>query len=169
MFKISFDFDEITQKISNIKVISEKPKVVDLTNPTLLVLDNKLQLSESAINILNVTAGERIAVTYWQDNTNNTIFPVIGKSEIFTDKNDGNRVTQSNTVSFRGKQRETLLIYGNQFTLEEFKTGIFKLVPILEDNSETETIIEAEQELENIQDLEEEMIDETFDFDDLPF
>lgn len=64
MFKISFDFDETTKKISNIKVVSETPKVLDLTNPMLHVLDNKLQLSESAMNLIGVTANERVTITY---------------------------------------------------------------------------------------------------------
>ena len=55
MFKISFDFDETTKKISNIKVVSDTPKEVDLTNPTLLVLDNKLKLSNGNSITINYT------------------------------------------------------------------------------------------------------------------
>lgn len=169
MFKISFDFDETTKKISNIKVVSEEIKEVDLSNPVMLVLDNKLKLSDSAINLLNAKANDRIAINYWMVNNEET-FPVIGKSEVFTDPDGGNRLTQTNTVSFRGKQRETLLMYGDQFKLEEFKDGMFKLVSITSINDEEETIVEAEQELEIVQDvLEEEIVDEMFDFDDLPF
>ena len=123
MFKISFDFDETTKKISNIKVVSDTPKEVDLTNPTLLVLDNKLKLSDSAIALLNATANDRIAINYWPVNNEET-FPVIGRAEVFTDRDGGNRLTQTNTVSFRGRQRDTLLIYGDQFTLEEFKNEV---------------------------------------------
>lgn len=169
MFKISFDFDETTKKVSNIKVVSDTPKEVDLTNPTLLVLDNKLKLSDSAIALLNATANDRIAINYWPVNNEET-FPVIGRAEVFTDKDGGNRLTQTNTVSFRGRQRDTLLIYGDQFTLEEFKDGMFKLVPIKSVNDETQVLNEAEEDLEIVQNvLDEEIIDETFDFDDLPF
>ena len=49
-------------------------------------------------------------------------FPVIGKSELFTDSTGGNRLTKSNTVSFRGTQREILLEYGKSFKLEPFKS-----------------------------------------------
>jgi hypothetical protein len=124
MFKISFDFDETTKKISNIKVVSETPKVLDLTNPTLHVLENKLQLSESAVNLLGATANDRVTITYWQTDSGDHV-PIIGKSEVFTDKNGGNRLTQSNTISFRGAQRDTLLMYGDAFKVEEFKDGMF--------------------------------------------
>lgn len=169
MFKISFDFDETTKRVSNIKVVSETPKEIDLSNPTLSVLDNKLKLSGSAISLLNAKANDRLAINYWMVNNEET-FPVIGKAEVFTDRDGGNRLTQTNTVSFRGRQRDTLLLYGDQFTLEEFKDGMFKLVPIKSTNDEIENIVEAEENLEIVQDvLDEEMIDETFDFDDLPF
>lgn len=169
MFKISFDFDETTKKISNIKVVSEEIKEVDLSNPKMLVLDNKLKFSDSAIQLLNAKANDRIAINYWMVNNEET-FPVVGKSEVFTDPDGGNRLTQTNTVSFRGKQRETLLMYGDQFTLEAFKDGMFKLVSVKSINDETQVINDAQKDLEIVQDvLEEEMFDETFDFDDLPF
>lgn len=168
MFKISFDFDETTKKISNIKVVSETPKVLDLTNPTLHVLDNKLQLSESAINLIGVLPNERVTITYWQ-NEDGSHTPIIGKSETFTDKDGGNRVTQSNTISFRGRQRDTLLMYGDAFKVEEFKDGMFWLTPIKSEDNTEDLQIENEDllELSNISD--EEMIIEQDDFDDLPF
>lgn len=169
MFKISFDFDETTKKISNIKVVSEEIKEVDMSNPTMLVLDNKLKFSDSAIQLLNAKANDRIAINYWMVNNEET-FPVVGKSEVFTDPDGGNRLTQTNTVSFRGRQRETLLVYGDQFTLEAFKDGMFKLVSVKSINDETQVINDAQKDLEIVQDvLEEEIFDETFDFDDLPF
>ena len=100
----------------------------------------------------------------WRDQTGEVF------NEVFTDKDGGNRLTQTNTVSFRGRQRDTLLIYGDQFSLEEFKDGMFKLVPIKSVNDETQVLNEAEEDLEIVQNvLDEEIIDETFDFDDLPF
>jgi flagellar motor switch protein FliG len=47
---------------------------------------------------------------------------------------------------------------------------MFKLVPIKSVNDETQVLNEAEEDLEIVQNvLDEEIIDETFDFDDLPF
>ena len=54
---------------------------------------------------------------------------------MFTDPTGGNALSKSNTVSFRGNQRTVLLEYGNLFKLEPFKEGMFKLVPIINDDN----------------------------------
>ena len=160
MFTISFDFDETTKKVTNIKVVS-----IDKTLPTsdnyLEVQDNKLKLGKEAITLLEATSGDRIQVNYWTINNQET-FPVIGKSATFTDPTGGNALSKSNTISFRGNQRTVLLEYGNMFKLESFKDGMFKLVPITNEES-----LEKEQkELDDLNMLGNEIIDE---FDDLPF
>lgn len=43
---------------------------------------------------------------------------------MFTDRLDGNRLTKTGTVSFRGEKRTTLLEFGTYFNLEEFKDNI---------------------------------------------
>ena len=80
---------------------------------------------------------------------------------MFTDPTGGNALSKSNTVSFRGNQRTVLLEYGNLFKLEPFKEGMFKLVPIINDNIEQE-----QKELDNLNMIGDEIADE---FDDLPF
>lgn len=67
MFKISFDFDESTHKVSNIKVIEKQELVEELEQYgeyDLQVLDNKIQLTSEAINRLGVIVGDRIAINY---------------------------------------------------------------------------------------------------------
>ena len=160
MFTISFDFDETTKKVTNLKVVS-----IDKTLPTsdnyLEVQDNKLKLGKEAIILLEANSGDRIQVNYWTVNNQET-FPVIGKSGVFTDPTGGNALSKSNTVSFRGNQRAVLLEYGNLFKLEPFKEGMFKLVPIINNDN-----IEQEQkELDNLNMIGDEIADE---FDDLPF
>lgn len=49
---------------------------------------------------------------------------------MFTDSDNGNRLTKSKTISFKGQQRTVLLEYGNLFKIEDFKENIYKLVPI---------------------------------------
>ena len=156
MFTISFDFDEVTKKVSNMKVTSVN-KTAPPSDNYVEVQENKIVLGKEAINLLEAKSGDRIQVNYWQVNNEET-FPVIGKSGIFTDPNGGNSLTKSNTVSFRGNQRTVLLEYGKLFKLESFKEGIFKLVPI----SEQIDVLEVEkEELEDINNME--------DFDYLPF
>jgi hypothetical protein len=93
----------------------------------LAVLENKLMLSQEAVDILEASAGDRIAINYVQV-TNQETFPVIGKSDSFVDPNSGNKLTKSNTVSFRGIQRDMLSKYGTNFNLELYKNKMYKLV-----------------------------------------
>lgn len=142
MFTISFDFDETTKKVQNLKVVSLEPGL-----PTVQVLENKLQLSQAAIELIGAKTGDRLAINYWTVNNKET-FPIIGKSEVFTDEDAGTKLTKSRTLSYRGQQMDVLKIYGNNFKLESFKEGMFKLVPIKEDNLETELI-----DLENTENI----------------
>lgn len=90
------------------------------------VLENKLVLTQDAVNLLNASSGDRIAINYVQISNQET-FPVIGKSDVFVDPNSGNKLTKSNTVSFRGVQRTMLATYGTTFELEIYKNKMFKL------------------------------------------
>lgn len=140
MFTISFDFDETTKKIKNLKVVSIEPGL-----PTVQALENKLQLSPSAIELIGVKAGDRLSINYWTVNNRET-FPLIGKAETFNE--EGTKLTKSNTISYRGQQMEVLNMYGSNFTIEPFKEGMFKLVPIKEDLLDSEMI-----DLENTENL----------------
>ena len=150
MLKISFDLDEVTKKISNLKVVSISNEVLE--SATIEVLDNKLKLSKAAVDMLGAAANDKVTINYWTVD-NELTFPVIGKAEAFTDSDGGNRLTRSNTISYRGQQRDILLEYGSLFTLESFKDGIFKLnkVKIEDDSLNNETI--DLQDLDNMQDL----------------
>ena len=92
MLKISFNFDEVTKEVSNIKVISNSSNN-NLSQPVLSVLDNKLELSDSAVDLLNAIPNDRVAINYWMVNKSET-FPVIGKAEVFTCK-DGTLINIS--------------------------------------------------------------------------
>lgn len=112
-----------------------KLKYANINIPIIEVLDNKLILSPVAINTLQIIPGDRISVNYVQIN-NEITYPIISKSIVFGDSENGNKCSKSNTVSFKGNQRAILMQYGNLFTLEldnKFK-GAFKLVSINELN-----------------------------------
>lgn len=96
-------------------------------NCTVELTSNRLILSKECVSLLTLSPGDRVSIMYYTVD-NQTTFPLIGKSEIFTDAMDGNKLTKSNTVSFRGQQNEVLKLYGNFFCLEEFRTNVYKLV-----------------------------------------
>lgn len=170
MLNISFNFDEVTQKVSNLKVTSLSKVNLDEGEPLVQLMDNKLKLTPKTVEMIGAKVGDRIQVNYWTENNHNT-FPLIGRSEVFTDKEEGCKLTGSNTVSFRGNKNSTLKIYGNLFKLEPFKENMFKLVKVEEENDSMEN---EQKELEdlNTSEIDDEINDimsQAEDNDDLPF
>ena len=170
MINISFNFDEVTQKVSNLKVTSLSKINLDEGEPLVQLMDNKIKLTPKTVEMIGAKVGDRIQVNYWTENNHNT-FPLIGRSEVFTDKEEGCKLTGSNTVSFRGNKNSTLKIYGNLFKLEPFKDGMFKLVKVEEENDSMEN---EQKELEdlNSSEIDEEINDimsQAEDNQDLPF
>lgn len=170
MFNISFNFDEVTHKVSNLKVTSLSKVNLDEGEPLVQLMDNKIKLTPKTVEMIGAKVGDRIQVNYWTENNHNT-FPLIGRSEVFTDKEEGCKLTGSNTVSFRGNKNSTLKIYGNLFKLEPFKDGMFKLVKVEEENDSMEN---EQKELEdlNSSEIDEEINDimsQAEDNQDLPF
>ena len=170
MLNISFNFDEVTQKVSNLKVTSLSKVNLDESEPLVQLMDNKIKLTPKTIEMIGAKVGDRIQINYWTENNHNT-FPLIGRSEVFTDKEEGCKLTGSNTVSFRGNKNSTLKIYGNLFKLELFKENMFKLVKVEEENDSME---KEQKELEdlNSSEIDEEIkdiISQVEDSDDLPF
>lgn len=92
--------------------------------------DNKLIISDSTMNYLSINPGDRLSVNYVQNKEG--IYPVIGKSEMFSDPESGSKVTKSKTLSFRGLQNKILSRYGHLFTLEKdsIVAGVYKMTPV---------------------------------------
>lgn len=122
ILNISFDFDDSTHKINNLKVIEKQeiitPEIIISGDYDLQVLDNKIQLTSEAVKKLNASTKDRIAINYWYSGPNNA-YPIISKAEVFDDGVDGLMLTKSKTLSFRGEQRDILLKYGSVFLFEE--------------------------------------------------
>lgn len=178
MLRVSFEFDEVSQKISNLKV--ESANAIVNKSYDLLVDENKLELTSSAINKLGAIAGDRISVNYWTVD-NQTTYPIISKSEVFTDGADGNKLTKKGTISFKGQQRTSLLKFGSLFTFSEFKDkngevkdNVFILTPVDESSSQSENdftdVKESMEELDGrrVEDVMDEILGEDNE-DALPF
>lgn len=116
MFNIQFNFNPENQEITNLRVVNLDKDL----NLLVKIEDNKLVFTQDVINLLNVFPGERISINYYTISPEET-FPVIGRSELFTDASGGCKLTKSNTISFKGNQRQTLMEYGDFFTIEPFK------------------------------------------------
>lgn len=131
------------------------------TNPDpIITLDsNKLILTQGAVDLLQVCADCRVDIKYKKKDKK--AVPIIGTDAAFGTKS-GNKLTKSNTVSYRGAANEKLSAYGTTFKLEPTEDkGIYYLVgdKVREENSVPDEIIDIENELD-IESLDNINIDE---------
>lgn len=153
MFKISFEFDEVRKTVRNLKCELIKEEHLEVNSngkPIVEVEENKLLLSPEVIQLLGISPGDRVSINYTQL-SNELTMPLIARSEKFADREAGNKLTKSNTVSFKGKQRTLLLEYGSIFTLKESNTpGVYYLTSISDDNSTELASSDLSKETEEI-------------------
>lgn len=135
---VSFDFDSETDSVSNVtcivdgvekkkKTTKKVSKDVVLEEESLITLEeNKLVFNNKSIQDLGIIPESRIIIKYEKVGKNNV--PIIGTDTSFDEEGNGNKITKSNTVTYKGKQNTILSEYGNEFTIEPYKDGIFKLI-----------------------------------------
>lgn len=133
---------------------------VDANPDPIITLDsNKLILTQEAVDLLQVCADCRVDIKYKKKDKK--AVPIIGTDAAFGTKS-GNKLTKSNTVSYRGAANEKLSAYGTTFKLEPTEDkGIYYLVgdKVQEENSVPDEIIDIENELD-IESLDNINIDE---------
>lgn len=93
MLKVSFEFDEESKAVTNVKVVKVPSKYDNIDLPIVEIGDSKLIMSPKAVSLLSAQCGDRIAVNYIQKSNELTI-PVIGKAEVFSDPENGNKLTK---------------------------------------------------------------------------
>ena len=143
---------------------------VDANPDPIITLDsNKLILTQGAVDLLQVCADCRVDIKYKKKDKK--AVPIIGTDAAFGTK-AGNKLTKSNTVSYRGAANEKLSAYGTVFKLEPTEDkGIYYLIgdKVQESNPVPEEIIDIEKELDiealdNINIDEDDKDLEKFDF-----
>jgi len=153
---VTFNFDPETDLVSDVKCtvdgIEKKKKtttrkkdvVVELEDEALITLEtNKLCFNNKAMSILNPDASDRLVIKWIQEG--NVMLPIIGTDLAFGEEGSGNKLTKSNTMAYKGKANTVLAELDKEFTLGDYKEGIYKLVPKTERTSAGKTI-----ELKNI-------------------
>lgn len=179
---LTFDFDPVTNTYKELKseVVKDEIKVDPNEKPQLELFENKYHLNNAAMSVLHVTAGDRVDIRY--KIIDGIEVPLIGNNEAWGDKN-GNKITKSQTVSFRGSNNEQLSKYGSVFTLIDNGNGLFKLdggiipessqvvkdenIEIPTDDSLVEDIIEEadfEEDIKEEDDSKYELSDVDFNF-----
>lgn len=133
---------------------------VDANPDPIITLDsNKLILTQGAVDLLQVCADCRVDIKYKKKDKK--AVPIIGTDAAFGTK-AGNKLTKSNTVSYRGAANEKLSAYGTVFKLEPTEDkGIYYLIgdKVQESNPVPDEIIDIENELD-IESLDNINIDE---------
>ena len=109
-----------SSKSSSAKKVDENP------DPIVTLDSNKLILTQGAVDLLQVCEDCRIDIKY--ERKDKKAVPIIGTDAAFGTK-AGNKLTKSNTVSYRGAANDKLAAYGTVFRLEPTKNeGIYYLV-----------------------------------------
>lgn len=142
---------EIDTETGATSVISSKPikeSVEDTsTDPIIKLSKSSLILNVAAITLLNVQAGDYLAVTY--KSVGGTIIPQIEKP--LPGVETGNKLTKKGTISFRGDANKTLAEYGEEFkVVATAATDVFMLT--------NTSLVESSEKCDEID------IDKEFDF-----
>lgn len=116
----------VEKKTSTTKRSSSK-KTEESDESFLLREENKLTLSSKLVEELGAVYEDRIAIFY-EKTPEGITFPLIGLETSFPGKASGNKLTKTNTVACRGNSNSTLAEFGTRFSVEPYKTGLFKLV-----------------------------------------
>lgn len=182
---VTFDFDPETDTVTNVKCSVDgsvtKKKTTKSKSKTsiesdiieIIREDNKLVLSSKAAELLQVSPDDRIIIEYAKDKSKKPI-PIIGSDFAFDKEGQGNKLTKSLTVAYRGNANKILSEFGTTFSLEEYKEGLFRLI----DSSvivENDTDINLDEVIKNneadliVEDTEEIEIDEKLSVGNLKF
>jgi hypothetical protein len=159
--------EEITVDTATSTKRQAKPVKVEANIEPLITLDsNKLVLTTGAVDMMKICPDCRVDIKYKKKDK--VSVPVIGTDTAFGTKG-GNKLTKTNTVSFRGSANEKLAEYGSVFKLEPSEDeGIFYLIgDKMNKPIEDEAIdIEGELDLDSLEELD---IDDSSDLEGFDF
>ena len=119
--------DSASTKASKSSTVKKSTSKVDDNPEPLITLEaNKLVLTQGAVDALNPCEDCRIDIKYKKKDKK--LVPVIGTDAAFGTK-AGNKLTKTNTVSYRGAANDKLSAYGTVFRLEPTEEdGIFYMI-----------------------------------------
>ena len=165
--KYEMSVDTSTGEILETKLLSKKvdteeaaPKKSVEGSPKLVLESNKYVLTDSAMALMGVHPDDKLEIKYESSKELGKV-PIIGTIEAFGLKGGGNKISKSNSVSFRGSKNEELTKYGTEFDIipHPSKDGLFIL------KSKSSPVIEAAGD-ENIN-IEDEDSELDFNLDDI--
>lgn len=117
---------EVKKPTTTKKKKDEKP--AELEAEAIITLDTgKLIFNNKAVADMKLQHQDRVVVKY--EKIKGTLIPTIGKDIDQQSEGSGNKVTKTNTVSYRGTANAVLAAHGTEFGITEFKPGIWQLIP----------------------------------------
>lgn len=134
--------------VASAKKSTKSSKSDSNPDPIVTLESNKLVLTQGAVDLLQICEDCRVDIKY--EKKGKQAVPIIGTDSAFGTKG-GNKLTKSNTVSYRGAANEKLSAYGTVFKLEPTKNeGIYYLVgdKVQQPEPVPEEIINIENELD---------------------
>ena len=159
--------EEITVDTATSTKRQAKPVKVEANIEPMITLDsNKLVLTTGAVDMMKICPDCRVDIKYKKKDK--VSVPVIGTDAAFNTKG-GNKLTKTNTVSFRGSANDKLAEYGSVFKLEPSEDeGIFYLIGDKMNKPVEDEAIDIEGELD-LDSLEELDIDDSSDLEGFDF
>lgn len=126
--RVSFDFDPITCKVTNVTCegveqapSKRSPSKKKETSDKVQLKGSSLKLNEEVLSLLGLKVGDRVCIQYTND------APVLVNPATAGMEGGGNLITKSNSVVCRGKTAETLAKYGDEFSYTLQKEGFLLL------------------------------------------
>ena len=158
--------EEIVVDTSTKRQASKASAVEENKDPLITLDSNKLILTTGAVDMMKICSDCRVDIKYKKKDK--VSVPVIGTDAAFGTKG-GNKLTKTNTVSFRGSANEKLAEYGSVFKLEPSEDeGIFYLIGDKMNKPVEDEAIDIEGELD-LDSLEELDIDDSSDLEGFDF
>lgn len=133
-FKFTIDTDTFDISVTDIESNKTKTislsskslkKVVDIEEsktPQITLYEGKYELNRAAMTVLDAKPGDRLVICFNKEGK-----PLIGK-QIILGQGTGNKISNSNTVIFKGAGHAELAKFGNVFDLVLKETGIYYLI-----------------------------------------
>lgn len=182
---ITFDIDtelgEVTNVVCNVQgevkrktsTVTKAAVKVSLKNerddiPVIVREENKLLFNNIALEMLGVEWQERVLIKLEQGKDKKLI-PVIASGESWGNENQGNKLSKTGTIVYKGKNNEVLAEFGDKFTLEEYEDNIFQLVPLGETTKKVKTIESVSEEAEKIEPIVIVNSDDSTEIDEFEF
>ena len=151
---ITFDIETETGDVTNVKTQVEgevkkrttttrKKEVVKELEDTPIITreENRLVFNNRAMADMELDETCRVAIKYEKEGSK--LIPIIGTDLAFSEKGSGNKMTKSQTISYKGNQNVVLAEFGSEFTITTYQDEIWKLTPL----GEPETVESVEESI----------------------